>query len=203
MGTATEPAALLASYLDLGAPLGELRGAYRNPLDLVAQEGRNYLPARRLPFGVQRGQVGFCFFNAAHQLLRAGALDLVYVEGYALANFGVPLHHAWLARPGGAEAFDVTWPARQTGLAYRGVEVPLGVLHAHWRTCGGASVLDDFYHRWPALRVPYADWVPQLVRLLTGLLLTHCAAEVARGRAVQRADGSIFHREHLPVEERG
>lgn len=105
-----------------------------------------------------------CYWNA-RKLVERSAGAIVYVEGFAMSNLGIPLLHAWGEING--KVVDPTWRAdrgpvepaarlRQRAAAppadwaYYGVVVP-DPPPADAET---ASLIDDWHHGWPLLRVP-------------------------------------------------
>jgi hypothetical protein len=72
--------------------------------------------------GVEEGELKNCFQNAAQEIL-FGDTDLTYVEGYAMSDIGLPVHHAWLVTPDGT-VIDNTWTGQSEvmpGSEYYGV----------------------------------------------------------------------------------
>lgn len=171
------------------------RAVYDSPHHAVSVAGRWYTLGGLEPrYG--RGSPGYCFLNAWQAVSRQR--ELRYVEGFAIAEDGQPLHHAWVADQTG-QAWDVTWPWRipANQVVLCGVQVPRPALMAHWRACGAASFLADDVHGYPALRVAYKQWSRILAPSLEVVRETHCRREVAEGRARELPDGSIQHVEHI------
>jgi hypothetical protein len=147
------------------------------------------------------GEMGKCFANA----YGAVVLDKrrsTYVEGFVISGLGVPMQHALVVENDTGRAFDVTWRwseretlHRPSQSAFIGVRVSLEVLQAHWRTCGGAAVLDDYAHDCPALSVPYDEWDAVLPGKLAKIRETHCMREVRAGRARLTPTGAIIHQD--------
>jgi len=160
---------------------------YASQADLLLRAGRWFTSNGNHP-GLRMGRMQFCFFNARGASRAAG---LGYYEGYAISRLGLPHPHAWVVDQDGL-AWDVTWPipARQA-TALCGVYVPPAVLDAHWRTCGGASLLQDYYHDHPCLQHAHSAWVSELIPHLARLRERHCLAEVKAGRMFLLPDGSM------------
>jgi len=119
--------------------------------DFLMQHGVWYEP-KTLPARFWRGVPRQCFYNAALVSRRRG---YKYVEGYAVADIGVPLavHHAWnLDRNG--NLIDCTW--QKTGLAYFGVEFPLEMARKALRY-DGSTVLENIHSRFELFRTPFCE----------------------------------------------
>lgn len=85
------------SWVQLGAPALLERFVLRN--------GREYIAA---PFHGERMPAKECFRNAL--LYRPTNLELLYVEGFALApRLPMPIHHAWTVDPKTSKVIDPTW----------------------------------------------------------------------------------------------
>lgn len=199
-----EQKAMLGFLALLPAPLrGNADYVYGSPGDVVAQHGELYTPSGTHPRLF--GRPGFCYFNA-RQVVKAHAGEFTYVEGYALTEtMPIPTMHAWIVDRRG-RAWDVTWDyenhtefGRASKAVYMGVSVPFPVLREHWQSCGGSSFLADYYHAFPCLTVAYDRWRDDLPTVLAGIRATHCAGEVAAGRAVYRSDGELVHLEHIDL----
>ena len=164
---------------------------YASQADLLLQHGKWFASIGNYP-GLPLGEMQFCFYNA-RKIVVARPQRFTYYEGYALSRTtGLPHPHAWVVDHNGL-AWDVTWPVAQVrqNTALVGVRVSKPVLDAHWRTCGGASLLQDYYHDHPCLQVKYRDWNSLLISRLERLRQTHCLLEVAAGRMALLPDGSM------------
>jgi hypothetical protein len=164
---------------------------YASQADLLLQYGKWFASTGNKP-GLKMGAMQLCFFNARNTAVRYPQ-DYTYYEGYAMSrNTGLPHPHAWVVDHTGL-AWDVTWPIPEVrqATAMIGIRVPHGVLRAHWRTCGGASLLQDYYHDYPCMQIKYTRWLPELVPMLEALREAHCLPEVAAGRMILLPDGSM------------
>lgn len=153
---------------------------YRGPADFVLREGSWWKPA---PHDLMMGQAKRCYGNSIAGVVLHG---LRYVEGYAIGEVNMPIHHAWNVDADG-RVVDLTWPNTRPlrGLAYLGVEFAL------WRAddCtwnGDATVLDDWVRGWPLLRErwrgetePPEGWEPSV--------LLRAAQEQVAGRELEAA----------------
>jgi len=75
------------------------------------------MEAKPLPKDIKRGLPRSCYYNSQKLVFRKS--DLIYVEGYALAeDVSIALPHAWLMTPQGY-AIDPTWD--EPGVAYLGI----------------------------------------------------------------------------------
>lgn len=84
--------------------------------ELVLDYGRA-MSAKPMPKNIKRGLPRSCYHNS--QKLAFERSDLIYVEGYAIAqDVLIPFAHAWLMTPEGF-AIDVTWD--EPGVAYLGI----------------------------------------------------------------------------------
>jgi hypothetical protein len=110
--------ALRAELCRLAAEWGDMGdGVFRNVYDLVAREGIDYMP-REVPVGLRRRRARRpknCYGRAFSVALDRP--DLIYVEGFALGNFG-PIRHAWLTEGSGC-AIDLAW--KDPAVEYIGV----------------------------------------------------------------------------------
>lgn len=83
-------------------------------------------------YGIERGESGYCFMNAAQAVLNSWTLtdgDIRYVQGVAAAgDIGVPIEHAWLETSDGT-VLDNTWEQGH-GVAYFGVVIEDDILRA-------------------------------------------------------------------------
>lgn len=147
------------------------------------------------------GSMGRCFVNT-YEAVRHDRNRSTYIEGYVISGLGVPMHHALVLDNASGIAYDPTWRwsdreklHRPASSAFIGVRVPLEALRAHWRTCGGASFIDDYAHDCPALRVPLSLWRVVMPDKLAAIREEHCMQEVRRGRAVLHSDGTIVHKD--------
>ena len=88
---------------------------FRGVEDLVLQFGRPYDPA---PTQHRRGPQA-CF-QAAYRVAAGKSSRWIYVEGFALSEFGA-LRHAWLTRADTPDAaYEVAWADRE-GAEYLGI----------------------------------------------------------------------------------
>lgn len=88
-----------------------------------------------------------CFDNA-FRLVRSRQKTLRYVEGFA-SRF-IAVHHAWCVTADGT-VVDPTW--EEPGSAYFGVTFPLSQVRAARKGADNASVLLDWPHGYPLLKV--------------------------------------------------
>ncbi len=113
--------------------------------DFLLKHGREYT-ATPFPDGAWRGAPRCCFFNA---IVVAATYGLAYVEGYAINEYGVPVHHAWNA-DADRQVLDSTW-LQYPGYAFFGVEFSVERADdATWN--GDASILDDWKRGWPLFK---------------------------------------------------
>ncbi len=90
---------------------------------VVAERGEDYPPGE-LPLSVPLGPPHACFREAALAVITADADEgLCYAEGFALSEFDMWVHHAWVIT-GDGHAVDLTW--EHPGKRYIGVTVPVG-----------------------------------------------------------------------------
>lgn len=115
--------------------------AYVCPQDFVLQHGTAY-PADA--FELVDGEAKLCYRNS---LVNAVVYGWDYVEGYALGNFGLAIHHAWCVKQDGTPV-ECTWG--EPGVAYRGVTFPIMLVRDAQKATG--SVLDDWQRDWPILK---------------------------------------------------
>lgn len=95
-----------------------------------------------------------CFMNA--QELALSDDRLVYHEGYAIGNVGLPILHAWVAING--KVVDVTWRPEvfgETTWLYLGVPFTPEQIRVHALKTGfWASLIDDWQNDYPLIREP-------------------------------------------------
>ena len=116
--------------------------------DFLLQHGRYYTP-KPFPDSMWRGAPRACFGNA---ILVAAVYGLTYVEGYALNECRLPIHHAWNADADG-NVLDCTW-LQYPGSEFFGVEFSVERADdATWN--GDASVLDDWKRGFPLFKSPW------------------------------------------------
>lgn len=92
----------------------------------VAEHGIDRTAADVVPvaefagWGVEMGERGLCYLNAANAAL--DSIELVYVQGIAGATTSmcIPMEHAWLETEDG-RVIDPTWG--EDGANYRGVAI--------------------------------------------------------------------------------
>lgn len=116
--------------------------------DFLLQHGTFFTPAP-LPADVEPMIVRECF-NNAYRVARYRR-KLHYVEGIAIGV--IPTLHAWLINEVG-EVIDPTWANREgggIGSSYIGVELTMEQVRLS-RRAWSASVLEDYYRKFPALR---------------------------------------------------
>ena len=58
-----------------------------------------------------------CWTNAINLLLEFGGKDLLYVEGFAVGEAGVPIEHGWIECKGEVVEITPSW-AKQEGVEY-------------------------------------------------------------------------------------
>lgn len=191
--TITDPTEYLQAYLEmllqahLTNPPPNPPYIYRSQADLLREHGQWFTRTEKHPW-LRGGQMQFCFANAKRAVF--AHKEFRYFEGYAISSIGLPMAHAWVVDQHD-NAFDVTWPAAEH-TALVGVHVSHKVLRAHWRCCGGASVLEDWYHDHPCYKFRYPRWEPELVAHLEVVRMEHCLPNVQAGKAVLLPDGSII-----------
>lgn len=122
---------------------------YRGKDDLLLQHGRFFEP-QDLPKAYRRGRARACFANSLRLGTKAG---LRYVEGVALPDVGILVHHAWCLDERD-RVVDPTWST--PGRAYFGVVFAKATVVGSWEGDQN-SVLDDWPHGWPVLREPYSE----------------------------------------------
>jgi hypothetical protein len=123
---------------------------YAGPADFVLKHGRWFLP-RPLPNGMWKGAQRCCFANA---VIAAFLFKLRYVEGYAIGQAGLAVHHAWNTNEQG-DLLDCTW-WNGAGRAYIGVAFNTGrAADACWSR--DLTILDDYTHHWPVFQAPWTD----------------------------------------------
>jgi len=84
-----------------------------------------------------------CFHNA--QMLAMENPDLQYVEGYAMGNAIIPVHHAWLTLNG--KLIDLTWRTDVGGQSRRLGNRILGVIPEGWQYRGIPFDTDEIRER--------------------------------------------------------
>lgn len=170
---------------------------YRHQYDLLAQHGEVFHfgshDQQRYPIG----EPGYQFTNA-YEAVRKCRTRLTYVEGILISRLGCVMSHAWVVDNDNC-AWDVTWKWTPRSSYHRsdrsaafGIRIPWSVIDAHWKLCGGASLLWDDEHDRPCLRVPYSIWEPVLVDELREIRTEHCLPRVTDGEARVDSDGRII-----------
>jgi len=117
--------------------------------DLVRQHGREF-SFFQLPNGHNLPDYPkSCFYNAYRAASRRNS-KWIYVEGYAVASMGVPVHHAWLTRKDAPNtAFDPTWNDRG-GLMYLGIPFTRDyVMEIRKSSRVEFYILDTYWLGWP------------------------------------------------------
>jgi hypothetical protein len=96
----------------------------RGPEALVLRYGQRFEGTsweNRKGLGYRRRKHGDCFQNALDYSWKYG--DLTYVEGFALSDVPMAVHHAWCATTDNP-VVDPTWPDQSKGTAYLGIPFP-------------------------------------------------------------------------------
>jgi hypothetical protein len=141
---------------------------YRGAEDFILQNGKFYVPKSADEY---RGAPKSCFGNAL--IATTINRNWTYVEGFAMSDIGIPVHHGWIADPYGS-AIEVTW--EKLGTVYFGVAFAAArALEALWDN--DASILENYkdgfalyrehwngedFTRWPCIRL--ADVVARAER---------------------------------------
>jgi len=117
----------------------------RTPYGFVLEYGFSYEPCC-LPPNIEFGEPKRCFDNAYKAVLHG---ELVYCEGFALGQSGLPVGHAWLT-DGTGRAIDITW--RERGRAYLGVPLKtIYVLETSMRNLPDEGFIEDWRNKYPLL----------------------------------------------------
>jgi hypothetical protein len=89
--------------------------ALRDKIKLLIGGGHEFIPVRR-PKGYRKRKDKECFGNAVDLALDERGK---YVEGFAMTDLGLAVHHAWVTLDG-VHAIETTW--HEPGLFYFGIE---------------------------------------------------------------------------------
>lgn len=131
------------------------KGAWDYPYvcveDFILTNGRHFFNISDDAGFIKRhkGKAKGCFANVQrHLTMNANAGDLLYTEGYAIADkVPIPLYHAWLTRKNTLEVIDLTW---EKGIEYFGVIFPTTlVLNNILEQESYASLVDDWQNDFP------------------------------------------------------
>src|SRR5262245_22007202 len=104
----------------------------------VLEHGKDFKGVKR-PKGIRKGPNKQCYMNAA---LLAFERGLHYVEGIAIPEGLIPMHHAWCANDAG-EAIDPTWRYPEKA-EYRGVVISPAILRRELLKNKVYGVLNDW-----------------------------------------------------------
>lgn len=129
---------------------GQKSHEYCGMEDYVLRNGQFFKPMKKLPEGIEKGEIKMCFSNAFNCIVSEP--DLYYVEGYAvtkgLKDFPIAFEHAWLVDNQG-NVIDPTW---EDGDAYFGVAFDTDFVVETITEKKYTGLLDDWQNKWPLLR---------------------------------------------------
>lgn len=169
--------AMLRAEAELVRRMRHNRFGYHGLADFVLKNGA-YMPTPegKLPTGIRRGKVGYCFENAGR--LAAFNDRYIYCEGFALCVF--PMLHAWIVDSETGQVLDPTWQGRRglTTVTYYGIAVNtpwlLSQVYAneHW------GLIDLPHERWPMLRESPDKWRHPITDKFTKIIVDSTAKSV-------------------------
>lgn len=113
---------------------------------LILAHGRDFVPGPEAT--VLAGRAGECYRNAFRLAEHAG---LVYCEGYAAGQLGMPVPHGWCADPATGLAIDPTWRQAE-GRSYFGIPFDLNYVRAYSLERGSWGILIDGQRGYPILQ---------------------------------------------------
>ena len=137
---------------------------YKCVEELILREGIEYRPAP-LPKHIKKGRIKECYKNAYHTATREG---LEYVEGYALSEGLIPVHHAWCVDADGV-VIDPTW--NPVGVEYIGVVIPIRLVELVMLNTKVYGVMHDYQNRYPMLKEGFNASKNKLEKMYKDLIM--------------------------------